>query len=78
MLKSFSNKKVIAHFNCLKIIINHTCFREMDVILEGLNGQEDVAKLVHQWYKRDENAMPPEYVLQPISSGIPAYERETG
>ena len=50
----------------------------MDAILEELHGKGDVIKSVHKWYKKDENAVPPEYVLLPISSGILEYETETG
>ena len=50
----------------------------MDAILKELHGKDDVIRLVHEWYKKDENAVPPDYVLQPISSGIPQYETETG
>ena len=50
----------------------------MDSILEQLVNKDDIMKLVHTWYKRDENSVPAEYVLQPISSGIPEYEKETG
>ena len=50
----------------------------MESILEELCGKGDLTRLVHEWYKKDENAVPPEYVLQAISSGIPQYETETG
>ena len=55
-----------------------SCFREMDMILSELASEEDVYALVCEWYKKDENAIPSEYVLQPISTGIPLYETETG
>ncbi len=55
-----------------------TLYREMEQIVKQLEGKEDVLKLVHTWYKQDDNCVPPEYVLQPISSEIPQYETETG
>ena len=48
------------------------------MILNRLHSDTEVLKLVDQWYKKDENAVPAEYVLQPISFGIPQYETETG
>ena len=39
------------------------------------NGSQD---LITQWYLRDDNAIPPVYVLQPISTAIPEYDEDHG
>ncbi len=48
--------------------------REFKVLLESLEtaGSES-AQLVHQWYRRNENTVPPEYVLTPISAHFPDF-----
>ena len=42
---------------------------EFEQILHGLS--DDDAGMLHAWYRRDDNAVPPEYVLQPRERGGP-------
>ncbi|EDO40517.1 predicted protein, partial [Nematostella vectensis] len=45
---------------------------EYDKLYSAVDNTED-KKLLDVWFKLDENAVPPEYVLQPISSQFPAF-----
>ena len=45
---------------------------EMDAILKVLS--EDVKTLINKWYRLDENAIPPEYVLQPRQEELKDYQ----
>ena len=45
---------------------------EFERLLEAVQSDEDVDLLKH-WYWRDDNSIPPVYVLQPISSRLPHY-----
>ena len=45
---------------------------ELDSILQFVH-DADVISLVQKWYKKDENAVPAEYILMPISSGMPEF-----
>ncbi|OWF44316.1 NACHT domain- and WD repeat-containing protein 1-like [Mizuhopecten yessoensis] len=43
---------------------------EFQILLGGVENEE-IKALLTKWYLRDDNAVPPEYVLQPISKYIP-------
>lgn len=43
--------------------------KELDALLEHIDPSEH--QLILEWYLRDDNAMPPSYVLQPISTQYP-------
>ncbi|XP_060076014.1 NACHT domain- and WD repeat-containing protein 1-like [Ylistrum balloti] len=43
---------------------------EFQILLAGVE-KEEIKALLTKWYLRDDNAVPPEYVLQPISKYIP-------
>ncbi len=76
---SSASEACIIQYQLEKLVYGmFSCFREMDLILSELGSEEAVYTLVCEWYKKDENAIPSEYVLQPISTGIPQYETETG
>ena len=45
---------------------------EFERLLEAVESKEDCDLLKH-WYWRDDNSVPPVYVLQPISSRLPRY-----
>ena len=50
---------------------------EYDVILESaLEAERDVS-LLEEWFVKDENAVPPVYLLQPITSKFPMYADDT-
>ncbi|XP_077984721.1 NACHT domain- and WD repeat-containing protein 1-like [Glandiceps talaboti] len=46
---------------------------ELDALLQGIVN-DDIKKLVLHWYKKDENHIPPVYVLQPISTILPDFK----
>ena len=43
---------------------------ELDQITTALgeSGSSDTLSVIEKWYKLDENSLPPEYVLQPLST----------
>lgn len=43
---------------------------EYDILLSAIDDQSN-KDLLRKWFLRDDNAVPPEYVLQPISSQFP-------
>ena len=47
---------------------------EMKLILQAVPEEED--RIIHDWYKIDTNAVPPQYVLQPIDRDMHLYELE--
>ncbi|KAJ0065720.1 hypothetical protein NL108_017248, partial [Boleophthalmus pectinirostris] len=47
--------------------------KHFDVFSSKLSKNTDGLKLLAQWYLRDANAVPPTYVLQPITAHLPHY-----
>ena len=45
---------------------------EFDALRAAVDEQED-RDLIERWFQRDDNAVPPEYVLQSISSQFPDF-----
>lgn len=41
---------------------------EFEMLCDVIKSNTDDLKLLMQWYKRDDNAAPPIFILQPISS----------
>ncbi len=46
--------------------------------MEALRKDGKDIKLLESWFKREDNAIPPMYVLQPISSHLPHYNDKVG
>ena len=46
--------------------------REFEKLLDAVENQDDVALLKH-WFWRDDNSVPAQYMLQPITSLLPHY-----
>ncbi|XP_030584090.1 NACHT domain- and WD repeat-containing protein 1 [Archocentrus centrarchus] len=44
-----------------------------DVLLSKLSKNPEGTKQLNQWFKKDNNAVPPSYVLQPITAHFPHY-----
>ncbi|XP_062412384.1 NACHT domain- and WD repeat-containing protein 1 [Sardina pilchardus] len=47
--------------------------REFELLVGKLSDLDDI-KFLNKWFWRDDNAVPPTYVLQPISTHFPHYE----
>lgn len=47
-------------------------------MIEQLEGQNTDVDILKTWFILDENAIPPVYVLQPISSRIPDFLSDVG
>ena len=50
---------------------------EFEVIKVGVKDEER-KKLIEQWYRKDKNAVPPVFVLQPIATEIPEFTQQSG
>ncbi len=52
----------------------------MDLLVQTLpvDDDEEIKDLLNKWYRLDTNAIPAEYVLQPISIEIPEFMTTTG
>ncbi|KAL4634825.1 NACHT domain- and WD repeat-containing protein 1 [Arapaima gigas] len=46
---------------------------EFELLLSKLGENKEGVKLLNQWFWKDYNAVPPSYVLQPISTHLPHY-----
>ncbi|KAK6192030.1 hypothetical protein SNE40_003581 [Patella caerulea] len=45
---------------------------ELEIIKDNMKSEES-KQLLNRWFKKDENSVPPIYILQPISSHIPSF-----
>ncbi|XP_039667435.1 NACHT domain- and WD repeat-containing protein 1 [Perca fluviatilis] len=50
--------------------------KQFELLLSKLSKNRDGAALLTRWFLRDDNAVPPSYVLQPIACGDPGPESE--
>uniref|UniRef100_H3BFE0 NACHT and WD repeat domain containing 1 n=1 Tax=Latimeria chalumnae TaxID=7897 RepID=H3BFE0_LATCH len=51
--------------------------QEFEVLSSQLMCDESACELLHDWFWKDENAVPPVYILQPITSHLPHYDDKT-
>ncbi|XP_069578542.1 NACHT domain- and WD repeat-containing protein 1 [Brachyistius frenatus] len=47
--------------------------KQFEVLLSKLSKDPEGVKLLNQWFLKDDNAVPPTYVLQPITAHFPHY-----
>lgn len=47
--------------------------KQFDTLLSKLSKRPDGIKQLKRWFVRDDNAVPPTYILQPITSHFPRY-----
>lgn len=80
--EQFAPMTYLRTISYIYILYYYTC-REMEEVLAQVassakGGKEDIMDLINTWYKKDENAIPPAYVLQPISSQFPEFITTNG
>lgn len=48
--------------------------KTFEMLLSKVSRDQEGPKLLNQWFLKDNNALPPEYVLQPITNNLTHYK----
>ncbi|XP_038859011.1 NACHT domain- and WD repeat-containing protein 1 [Salvelinus namaycush] len=72
VLRGQSTEGLKLRSNVVRVFVSSTFTgKQFEVLLSKL--PQDQVGLLHQWFRKDNNAVPPVYVLQPITTLLPHY-----